>query len=311
MNYLKTISLLLLVSFLTGCPPPSQAPAPVSPIERNYEARRQDSDRRNVLKDSRERYRGGTCEQEDRDHQCKEDCRDIYSRRGDREDCEKLPVTQIDELIKIHKLLEDPDEEDLKNDVAHEDFKVYVKVSIAPLDRLIGKYNSRKAKELMKWMMENNDIAKVFRKEDDDYKAFERLLKEIRSFSGDDQIHVPFTSKIDGSDKLMEVAIDVGGEEVLEWFHDYINEKHSDCEDEASSGCFAVYCKIGDGIDNDSAENWVNFKTFQGYIDDIIEEEVNGDAWAPSSKRPGESDPYEDNRDLDDWVGNLCSGLTS
>ena len=308
MNYLKSIGLLLLVSFLTGCPP-AQPPQ----LLRDYDERkRNDPDRRNVLTDSRERHRGRTCEQEDRDHQCKEDCRDIYSRRGDREDCEELPVTQIEELIKIHELLEDPDEDDLADDVEDEDFEVYIKISIAPLDRLIGKYNSKDAKVFMKWIIENDNIAKVFQKEDDDYKAFERLLKEIKSFSGDDEIHLPFTSNIDGSDKLMEVAIDVGGEEVLEWFHDYINEEHSDCEDEASSGCFAVYCKIGDGIDNESAEDWVNFETFQDYIDDIIGEEVNGDAWAPSSKRPGESDPYENSRDLDDdWVDNLCSGLTS
>ena len=304
MNYLKSISLLLLVYSLTGCPP-SQPPP--SLVKRDYDARKTaDKDRSNVLTDSRRRYSGRTCEQEDRDHQCKEDCRDIYSRRGDRDDCEELPITQITELIKIHELLEDPDEDDLNDDVKHEDFDVYLNVSIAPLDRHIGRYKSKDAKVFMKWMIENSDVAKVFQKEDDDYKTLKRLLKEIQDFSGNDQIHLPFIENLDGGNKLMEVVLDVGDEEILDWFQEYINEENSDCEeDEASKECFKVYCKIGDGIDDDSADDWLEFESFENYIDEIIEDEVNGDRWLPLGKRTG-ADPYEDSRDLDDWVDNLC-----
>ena len=123
------------------------------------------------------------------------------------------PVAQIDYLIKIHELLENPDADDLRYNVGYEDFKAYVEVSIAPLDRLIGKYNSRDAKELMKWMIENPEIAKVFQREDDDYKILKKILKKIQDFTGDDQIHLPFIANLDG-EKLMEVTID--GEKLME-----------------------------------------------------------------------------------------------
>jgi len=309
MNYLKSIGLLLLV--LTGCPP-SQPPRVNIPKDRDYESRKtNDRDRLNVLTDSKKRHRGKSCEEEDRNHQCREDCRDIYSRRGDRDDCEELPVTQIDELIKLHELLEDPDEDDLNDEVSHDDFDVYLNVSIAPLDRHIKKYNSKDAKIFMKWMIENPDIAKIFEKEDDDYKSLKEILKEIQDFSGDNEIHLPFIENIDGGDELMTLAIDVGGEDIIEWFQDYINEEHSDCEDdETSSNCFKVYCKIGKDIGDDSADDWLSFETFEDYINDILEEETNGNNWSPSNKSPSGSDPYEDSGDLDDWVANLCGGLT-
>lgn len=313
MCYLKSIGLLGLVYVLIGCPPQplNVNTSNPNPIRDDYDKRKNtDRDRGRVLTDARRRYSGRTCEQEDRDHQCKEDCRDIYSRRGDRDDCEELPIAQITELIKLHELLEDPDEDDLNDDVQHEDFDVYLNVSIAPLDRHIGKYNSKDAKVFMKWMIENSDVAKVFQKEDDDYKTLRSLLKEIQDFSGNNQIHLPFIESIDSGDKLMEVAIDVGDEEILEWFQEYINEENSDCEDdETESDCFTVYCKIGDGIEDDSADDWLGFESFEEYIDEIIEEETNGTRWTPSRNRPGEADAYQDSRDLDDWVDDLCDGL--
>ena len=308
MNYLKSICLLLMVYFLTGCPP--QPPSLIG--NRDYDARKTaDKDRGNVLTDSRRRYSGRTCEQEARDHQCKEDCRDIYSRRGDRDDCEELPVAQITELIKIHEIVEDPDEDDLNDDVEHEDFDVYLNVSIAPLDRHIGRYKSKDAKVFMKWMIENSDVAKVFQKEDDDYKTLKRLLKEIQDFSGNDQIHLPFIENLDGGDKLMEVVLDVGNEEILDWFQEYINEENSDCEeDETSEECFKVYCKIGDGINDDSADDWLEFETFENYINEIIGDKTNGSNWKPRSKISTSTDSYQDSRDLDDdWVQALCDDL--
>ena len=316
MNYLKSIGSILVFSFLTGCFGPPQANNnPRQVVNRDdayYDRRREtDPDRRAVLDRTRTKYSGRACEDEDRDHECKEQCRDIYSRRGDRDDCEELPVAQIDRLEKLHDLLEDPDKDDLEDDVDHDDVDVYLNVSIAPLDRHIGRYSSREAKEFLLWMIDNPDIAKVFEKEDDDYEALDTLLKRVEGFSGNDH-HVPFIEKVDGSDRLMEVAIASGNEEVIEWFQEYIHQHNSDCDDdETSSNCFAVYCKIGDGIDDDSADDWLSFETFEDYINDIIDEETNGTAWSPSSKRPGGADPYEDSRDLDeDWVDALCSGLT-
>ena len=317
MNYLKSISLLLLV-FLIGCPP-SQPPS-----LRDYgEKSRLDPDRSTVLKNARDRHRGRTCEQEDKNHDCREQCDDIYSRRSFEEDCLEQPTTLVAEFAKIHEFLERPRERELK-DIDHQDFDAYLNISIEPLDRLIGrKYDSGDAETLMKWLIENPELAVTFDKEDDDYKTLKSLLEEIKSFSNND-IYKPFVEKIDGSDRLMEIVIDVDNVDIYKWLHGFINEENDDCEDEETSvACFTIYCEIGKEIDDDSAEDWLDSDLFSEYIDEIIDEKINGCAWERPSNRPemdsegadcygqGSSpDPFEDNGDLDeDWVKALCKDL--
>ncbi len=317
MNYLKSIGWITLFSFVAGCfgpprPNTNSIVPPPTPVQREagyYEKRRTRTERRSVLDKSKEKYKGKACEDEDRDHDCKEQCRDIYSRRSEREDCEELSISQIERLEDLHDRVKDPDKDDLEDDVDHDDFDVYVNIDIRPLDKYIGRYSTREAKEFLVWMIENPDIAKVFEKEDDDYNAFDRLLKRLKSFSGNDH-HLPFIAKVEGSDRLMEVAVESGSEEVVEWFQDYINEKNSDCEsDETSVDCFKVYCKIGDEMKNDIAEDWLGYENFEDYINDIIEEGTNKSGttnevhyWGASSNL------YEDSGDISgNWVDKLCA----
>ena len=115
MNYLiKSTALALLFVFLADCGGP---PAVTSNDgdrllrdDEDYDRRkREDENRGNILDRSRTRYTGRTCEDEDDNrHDCVEQCRDIYSRRSDREDCEELPIKQIEILEDLHELLEDP-----------------------------------------------------------------------------------------------------------------------------------------------------------------------------------------------------------
>ncbi len=325
----------MLFSFVAGCfgppqaniPPVPQQPAQPAVVNRPanyYNTRRErDDDRRSVLSHSRDRYKGKACEDEDRDHDCKEQCRDIYNRRADREDCEELSISQIERLEELHDLLEDPKKNDLEDDVDHDDFDVYININIQPLDKYIGRYSTREAREFLVWMIENPDIAEIFEKEDDDYDAFEALLKSLKSFSGDDH-HLPFIAKADRSDKLMEVAVESGNDDLMEWFLDYINEKNNACEDdETSAGCLTVYCRIGKEMDDDSLEEWLDYEVFEDYINNIIEDKINACNWQRGNNRPatdseGETcsgrgsapDPYEESDDLRlNWFEAFCSAL--
>lgn len=316
------IGVLFLGVFLTSCfGPGTPTPTPTDPRDRHRDDRRvdrddryyderrdRDEDRREVLDRSRDRYKGRACEDEDRDHDCKEQCRDIYSRRGDREDCEELSVSQIESIHELHELLEDPDDDDLA-EVDIDDFDVYLNVSIAPLDKLIGKYSRREAKEFMLWLMEDDRAANVFEKEDDDDDAFEALLEGFSgSFTGD-TVYEPFIEKIDG-DKLMELAIETGNDETIDWFMDYINEKNTQCEDdEVHANCFKIYCKIGNKIDDEYRDDWLRNENFEEYIEDIIEEGINKSGTHERVHYWGDNNTgnrYEDVGDIDDWVDDLC-----
>ena len=318
MNYLKSLSGLLLFAFLAGCfgspqtslPAPTKEGEPVRSSEEYAAIKERNKDRPEVLESSKRRYSGTACEKEDRDHDCKDQCRDIYTNRGDRDDCEDLSVMQIEMLDQLHELLEKPDADDLADEVDPDDFKVYLNVSIAALDKLVGRYSSRKAEEFLIWMIDDERIADIFEDEDDDHETLKALLKNLDSWSNDDDIYKPFIEKI-GRDTLMDMA--VSNEKIAEWFQDFINEENSNCEkDEVDLECWAVYCKIGEAMDDDYRDDWLDFEEFEDYVEEIIEEwgclqpadpDGSNCLWNSDGDKG-----IEDVGDVDDWVKDLCTG---
>ena len=276
----------------------------------------EDPDRDEVLRRSSSRRRGNRCEDEtDRNHQCKQDCRTMYRRTDDKEECEELTIPQIDNLIYVHEALENPSESSL-NDINWEDFEVYLNVSIAGLDRLVGEYNNRDAEEVLIWIAYDETIAEIFKDEDQDYRTLETLLSEATVSFGDDELDEPFSREIDRDDNLLEFAI--GNESALEWFLDYILDTASQCDDASVSiACFTIICKIGDSFGNDRSErqnreDWLrNSSEFENYIDDIIEAEINAGSSDPQWDKTVITDVNDLDRDAydNDFI-HLCGGLT-
>ena len=312
----------LALSFIVGCVPqnPPTTDSGVGRYDEEYDRKKvEDPDRNDVFERSYKTRSGNKCEEEDRRHECKELCKDMYRRIGDREDCEELTVSQISAIYEIWELLEEPDADDLP-DIDSEDFDVYLNVSISSLDKLVDDWNSRESREFLYWLITDEDIARIFEKEDDDYKTFTAVLKQIKSFTTAN-IHEAFDIKLeDGT--LMEVAIDSGNEMVIEWFMDYINDENDECDDESvSKACFTVYCKIGEELDSDLMEDWLNYDVFSGYIEDIIDDKINttnrndDDSSDPDGDADGwtygdESGEFEDIGDIsDEWVDDLCGLL--
>ena len=320
MGFFRLTALALLFGFIFSCLPQGQDGYSDIRVDRGDEAynelKDRDPDRKYVLDTKGTRRSGRACEDEDRDHECKDLCKEMYRRIGDRDDCEEQSVAQIEVLFDVYELLEEPDEDEL-DEIDAEDFDVYLNISISSLDDLVDDWNSRESREFLYWLINNEAAAKVFEKEDDDYKTFTAILKNIKNFSPDSETWEPFITKIEDG-KLMEVAIDSGNEHVIEWFMDYIDDENNDCDDESvSRDCFAVYCKIGDGIDDDFMEDWLGFDNFESYIEDIIDDKINsadgtGDDANGSGWEYGDDDgEFEDIGDIsDDWVGDLCQDLT-
>ena len=311
MIYLKSMALALLFVSFTNC---GRAPSTLqqNPLDRDYDQRiRDDENRTSILDESRKRYSGSTCEEEDdRGHDCVEECRDIYSRRADREDCEELPIAQIEVLAELHELLEDPDDDELA-DIDLVDLEVYLNVSIAGFDSHIARYSKNEAKEVLFWIVENEDISNLFSDEDDEFKALEKLFKEITGgFQSSSETHEPFITRIEGNDKLIEVAVDFGNESAIEWFQNYITETATGCRgnnDEISGTCFEVFCKIGKDMDDDFRESWLSFEDFEDYIDDIVQAGVNGDSAPSDTQWDTDDDNIDDAGDVTDFYEELCN----
>ena len=328
---LKIFCLSMATLMMTACFSPNPTPVPEEPNTTDirgtdeYKKRREgDKDRDDVIRKTRNRYSGDVCEELDRKDRkdCEEICKDIYKDRGDRNECEELEVNLIEDLKEVYEALEDGDEDDFR-EIDSELFDAYLNTGISGLDDIIEDYSSKEAKEFLLWLIEDQDISNVFIKEDDDYKILITLFKAIDSdYKEKTETWKIFDEKIDSSDKLMEVVLESGSEEMMDWFLSYINDINTACEkDTESPECFTVYCKIGNDLqDDDDKENWhEDFEDFQDYLDDIISEETNRAKWQPPEVRSGgtKENDIEDLDDLldeqssnDTWVEALCAGLT-
>ena len=165
-----------------------------------------------------------------------------------------------------------------------------------------------KPKSFFLWIVSDEELTELVRDEDDKFAALEGLFKKItRGFSSGTETHKPFIGRIDGNDRLMEVAIEEFNWEAVEWFQDYITETAGACSgnnDEASTGCFTVFCKIGKDTDKDSREDWLRFETFEEYIVEIIDTGINKNNWKNGNN-------IQDADDVTDFYEELCGNLVT
>ena len=186
MIYSRITVLALLFVFLVDC---GRSPAPPSPLtDRPYDQLAdQDENRDSVLRQSRERYSGNTCEDEEEDNpgqECVEDCYDIYESRRFGQDCEELAIRQIEMLLELHDILEDPDDKDLRR-IDLLDFEVYLNVSISGFENQISGYSQRQARDVITWLITDPELTDLFSGEDKDFGALEMLFKRL---VGDDSL---------------------------------------------------------------------------------------------------------------------------
>lgn len=313
---LKGFFLSVGAVFIIAC-----QPAPDKPVrtEKEYNDKiDRDEDRDNVIKDTRTRYKGQTCEDLSGREQddCEDICKEIYPNSKTRRECEELEVRLIEDLEEIHEILEDADDDELQN-IDAELFDAYLNIDIAGLDDIIDDYSSKDAENFLFWLIDNEDIAEIFRDEDDDYETLENVFENLDSSYSSNAVWNVFNEDIDGED-LIELILDTS-DEVVEWFMDFINETDSNCRsDTETQACFYVYCRIGDILSGDDVDDWLKYEEFEEYLEDIIDEKINAtngtgddknaDGWTHGNKRE-DRDNIEELDDLDDnWVEELCEG---
>ena len=179
------------------------------------------------------------CYNQEKWHDCYDYCDDLYYTRENKRHCERMTVTEVEALWNLYQLLDDPDSEELsKIDV--EDFKFYLHktgkgsrgagVWSSSLDHLIKDYSVWEAKEFLIWLIENEEIAKLFKSYDNDwgadhdYNTLDLLFKRFKgNYKSNNEIDESFVTGLEISLLLRKTA---KSDFVLEWFQDYINEKN-------------------------------------------------------------------------------------
>ena len=245
--------------------------------EDEYESRRRDDrDRDSVLDRARERY--SNRERCSSSRECKQICDDIYDRRRDKEDCESLPIPQIEALSEIYKAVKSPDYDDLI-EIGRDDFDVLINISIKPLDKLIRKYSRQEAKETLRWIASESDIAEVFKKEDDEYSSLDDLFKKISPSSGG--LVGALKATVYSGRSFLSLAVEESNEEAGELIHYLMESKGpSECKAGISkAACLRAYCEIGKKMYRDTGEDLPDFDYFESYLEGIIRRGINGKCW--------------------------------
>lgn len=287
--------------------------------------RRKRRQRRDFFEQSYMRY-SNVCNRVTGQHECKNMCRYIYSRDNDREDCEQLPIGQIEAFARVHMFLESPGHDvflETPSDTEQTmsiypmDLDGYFKLSIAAFDRLLGQYGGHQAEGLLLWLVEEPLITGIFIEEDEDEEEEFFILDELfRKIAGDFntsvETHKPFTQKVYNNEyTLMEVVIQVGNEEALEWFHEYITETNEACRNEKFSlECFTVFCKIGKDMNQENRKTWLEFDEFDDYIAGVVNNQINGSA-SPDSHQWNTNDIRDVDNDVNDFYTDLCGNLAT
>ena len=250
---------------------------------------------------------------------CRKKCKDIYKRSKHRTECENQTVEWIEDIYNTYKILERPNND--LDDIESGLFETYISIDskgMEALEHIIEDYSTGETREFFFWLMNDWEIAEIFKRRDNDYNTMETLLDTLDSKYNKNRIHEIFLESING-DRLIEHVINAG-DSYLEWFMDFINEKNPACaKDTETIDCFKVYCRIGNRLTKLDRKNWSDNERFEKYLNKIIDEKVNSQqgqganrnstGWihedAPGTRR----DQIGDSDDFDrDWVKDLCIG---
>lgn len=308
-KYLLSAIVLLSSVVLFSCvaPTPTIIQAPPTPAPRPP---RVDHDREEIIAEYvRKQKDRETCSDDD---DCEDICKDIYVSRKNREDCEDLSIDQVKRLEFVHEALEDADYDDLA-EVSSEELDVYVNIDISPLESISKKWKKSDAEVILEWIASSPEIAKVFEKEDDDYGVLSEILEALGS-SGNSvpaKLGLGLQQDLEEGSTVFEVAIDEENVELLEWLHDFIEDKsvtvksyNCAADQIETKDCIKLYCALSKSLDDDIGEELLDFDYFENYIDNIIDNKVNRIGWKDNDGGKN----IEDIGDLQGaWWNNLCS----
>lgn len=302
------LQIMLGLGVLLGaCTPPVQYPPPDYDRDRDR-SDRSVRDRGDRVREIDKRRKTGECAKDD---DCQEICDDIFTARKDREECEEYSVADIEAIDEVFKVLEDPDTEDLE-DMNLNDLEFLLDISPNPLEKAVSRMNSSsERKDFLAWLASNSEAAHIVANAEDDFG----IMKDLFGSGSATSIAQEINKSVDGGDNFVEIALDEGNEEALEWLHDFYGDKCENADKYEKCIFKDYYCRLK--LTGDFKEEFFDIEFFEDMLDEILDSErdVNytATAWGTASdSNYGEWPDGTEAGDLDSWNSaphNLCSEL--
>ena len=204
------------------------------------------------------------------DGDCSSVCKDIFDSRSDKDDCEKLSISEVDNMKEFFKILEKPDEDDLV-DLDYSALESIIDISFEPIKDLASKYTSSESKEILKWFVEDPDSANIIQDEEEDFEYLEAILENL-----DNDVVEALGVSIQGRDGFLDKVVETESTPLLEWVHDFLeegskNSKNRDCSG-LSTCVFDKYCRLASKIDTQTRRDLIDFSVFENLMEELFDD---------------------------------------
>ena len=209
----------------------------------------------------------GACED---DQDCQSVCADIFRTKSNRKHCEKLPKDFVLAFEASLKQVERGDAQDLDLEVLDCLLDIDVKAFTNALKRL----NRNEAKDFLYEITDNEDLAKILKNEDDNFRIFNQLFEEAGIGAGLNQI---LSEEIEGDKGFLWLSSE-GNRYAFDWLDEYVTEKcpSSLCPQEQNLGAYcAELVRLSDSDLRDFLEDGDVFA--REYERDILNQDFDYD----------------------------------
>ena len=282
-----TAFVLVLISSCFDSPVETVAPTVERPASFYEALKEKDKNRDDVLEKSKETYKDSkNCEDDD---DCEDICSDIYIRRSDKSDCKELSVAQVRRMEKVHDILDDKKTNQL-DDINLDDLEVIINISLEPIEKIFKTYGSTKARDVLNWIADDEDAARLFESEDADFVLLDTLLKEINSNPS-----AALSRNLKGGDRYHEIALTKDNEHALDWVHLYFEDKlcESQSTNKSEDACvLSQYCLISHSAGTDFSEVILDYSRVESFLKRMLDEPPKKGLWL--FKKPDEVDTLKD-----------------
>ena len=205
------------------------------------------------------------------DQDCQSVCADIFRTKSNRKHCGKLPKDFVLAFELSLKQVERGDAQDLDLEVLDCLLDIDVKAFTNALKRL----NRNEAKDFLYEITDNEDLAKILKNEDDNFRIFNQLFEEAGIGAGLNQI---LSEEIEGDKGFLWLSSE-GNRYAFDWLDEYVAKEcpSSLCPQEQNLGAYcAELVRLSDSDLRDFLEDGDVFA--REYERDILNQDFDYDS---------------------------------
>ena len=204
---------------------------------------------------------------------CQAVCADIYHSPVGKENCEALPISQVNKLRNISNIFDSPSSEELMKVNFHNQGLFVAIDSGQALNRLFGKLSSSEAKEVLIWIARDWNAADHFAGTEIKNQLLRNLILTSVGGGGDTNFMEAFGKPIVADRSFMELALINGNDIAFNWTHDFFEAacpKHFSNHVAVNPVCVLknLYCQ--EGLTEDNWSDLLDYRNFEAVVDDII-----------------------------------------